>query len=124
VQVDAYGRDQHRRVLAVLWDEQIKVNLLLVAMGYAEVYRGAPCLVYCEHLQATEAKAAGPGGDVGVGGELREPPRLSTPGAAVRAVTHCASLRHPPARTMEHVSGVEEVPPLGADAETQAGPSR
>ncbi len=41
VRVDVYGSDEYKRVLAVVWDEQINVNLLLVAMGYAEVYRGA-----------------------------------------------------------------------------------
>ncbi len=39
--MDVYGSDEYKRVLAVVWDEQINVNLLLVAMGYAEVYRGA-----------------------------------------------------------------------------------
>ena len=57
VRVDAYGPDQYNRVLAVLWDEQVNVNLLMVAMGYAEVYRGAPCLVYCEDLRTAEAMA-------------------------------------------------------------------
>jgi endonuclease YncB( thermonuclease family) len=46
VSVDAYGPDRYKRILAVLWDEQINVNLLMVAMGYAEVYRGAACQVY------------------------------------------------------------------------------
>jgi endonuclease YncB( thermonuclease family) len=41
----------------VLWDGPINVNLLLVAMGYAEVYRGAPCQVYCRELDNAEAKA-------------------------------------------------------------------
>jgi endonuclease YncB( thermonuclease family) len=57
VRVDAYGPDEYRRVLAVVWDEQINVNLLMVAMGYAEVYRGAPCQVYCRELEDAEAKA-------------------------------------------------------------------
>ncbi len=55
--VDAYGPDEHKRVLAVVWDEQVIVNLLMVAMGYAEVYRGAPCQVYCRELTEAEAKA-------------------------------------------------------------------
>ena len=37
VRVDAYGPDKYKRVVAVVWDEQINVNLLMVAMGYAEV---------------------------------------------------------------------------------------
>jgi endonuclease YncB( thermonuclease family) len=31
--VDAYGPDKYKRVLAVVWDGQVKVNLLMVAMG-------------------------------------------------------------------------------------------
>ena len=57
VRVDAYGPDKYNRVLAVVWDEQINVNLLLVAMGYAEVYRGGSCQVYCRELEEAEAKA-------------------------------------------------------------------
>ncbi len=57
VRVDAYGPDKNKRILAVVWDEQINVNLLMVAMGYAEVYRGAPCHVYCRELEDAEAKA-------------------------------------------------------------------
>ncbi len=57
VRVDAYGPDEYKRILAVVWDEQINVNLLMVAMGYAEVYRGAPCHVYCRELEDAEAKA-------------------------------------------------------------------
>jgi endonuclease YncB( thermonuclease family) len=57
IRVDACGRDQHHRVLAVVWDEQVNVNLLMVAMGYAEAYRGAPRVIYCLDLQAAESKA-------------------------------------------------------------------
>ncbi len=57
VRVDAYGPDEFNRVLAVVWDEQMNINLLMVAMGYAEVYRGAPCQVYCRELEDAEAKA-------------------------------------------------------------------
>ncbi len=32
VRVDAYGPDQFNRVMVVLWDDQINVNLLMVAM--------------------------------------------------------------------------------------------
>ncbi len=57
--MDAYGPDQYHRVLAVICGEdgQVNVNLLLVAMGYAEVYRGARCQVYCRGLDDSEAKA-------------------------------------------------------------------
>ena len=57
VRVDAYGPDRFHRVLAVIWDEQVNVNLLMVAMGYAEVYRGAHCQAYCRELEDAEAKA-------------------------------------------------------------------
>lgn len=57
MRVDAYGPDRYKRVLAVIWDRQIIVNLLMVAMGYAEVYRGAPCQLYCRELEQAEAKA-------------------------------------------------------------------
>jgi micrococcal nuclease len=57
VWLDPYGPDRYHRVLAVIWDEQINVNLLMVAMGYAEVYRGARCQVYCRELDDAEAKA-------------------------------------------------------------------
>ncbi len=57
VRVDAYGPDEYKRVLAVMWDEQIIVNLLMVAMGYAEVYRVVPCQVFCPELEEAEAKA-------------------------------------------------------------------
>jgi endonuclease YncB( thermonuclease family) len=57
IRVDAYGPDQYKRVLGVLWDAQVNVNLLMVAMGYAEVYRGAPCQAHCRELEQAEAKA-------------------------------------------------------------------
>jgi endonuclease YncB( thermonuclease family) len=57
VRVDAYDPDRYQRILAVIWDGQVKVNLLLVAMGYAEVYRGAPCQAHCWELEQAEAKA-------------------------------------------------------------------
>ena len=38
----------------MVWDGP--VNVLLVAMGYAEVYRGAPCQVYCRELEQAESK--------------------------------------------------------------------
>ena len=57
VRVEVYGRDQYNRLLAVLWDEEVNVNLLMVAMGYAEVYRGASCVAQCRELEAAAAKA-------------------------------------------------------------------
>ncbi len=75
VRVDAYGPDEYKRVLAVVWDEQINVNLLLVAMGYAEVYRGAPCQVYCQELEDAEAKARRDRVGMWVQGSKYESPR-------------------------------------------------
>jgi len=75
VRVDAYGRDQHHRVLAVLWDEQLNVNLLLVAMGYAEIYRSAPCQVWCRELEQTEAQARRDRVGMWAQGEKYESPR-------------------------------------------------
>ncbi len=57
IRVDAYGPDRYKRILAVLWDGPIIINLLMVAMGYAEMYRGAPCQAYCRELEQAEAKA-------------------------------------------------------------------
>jgi micrococcal nuclease len=57
VRVDAYGPDEYKHILAVVWDEQINVNLLMVAMGYAEGYRASPCQVSCRELEDAEAKA-------------------------------------------------------------------
>ena len=37
VRVDAYGPDRNKQVLAVVWDGEVNVNLLMVAMGYTEV---------------------------------------------------------------------------------------
>jgi endonuclease YncB( thermonuclease family) len=45
IRVDAYGPDQYKRILGVIWDDQVNVTLLMVAMGYAEVYRSQRCRV-------------------------------------------------------------------------------
>ena len=74
IRVDAYGPDQYKRILGVIWDDQVNVNLLMVAMGYAEVYRGAPCQVYCEELRASRSQGSpGSGRHVGARGQVREP---------------------------------------------------
>ena len=75
IRVDAYGPDQYNRVLAVLWDEQRNVNLVLVAMGYAEMYRGAPCIVHCDELRATETQARQDRVGMWAQGEQYESPR-------------------------------------------------
>lgn len=40
VRVDAYGHDRYKRILAEVWDGQVNVNQLMVAIGDVEVYRG------------------------------------------------------------------------------------
>ncbi len=57
IRVDTYGSDNYHRVLAVIWDGPVNVNLLMVAMGYAEVYRGQPCQANCRELEEAEALA-------------------------------------------------------------------
>ncbi len=56
--METYGPDRWRkRTLAVIFDSQVNVNLLVVAMGYAEVYRGTRCQGFCRELKEAEAKA-------------------------------------------------------------------
>ena len=55
--VDARVPDNYKRILAIVFDGQVNINLLMVAVGYAQVYRGAPCQVYCQALEEAEAKA-------------------------------------------------------------------
>ena len=57
VRVDAYGPDRYHRILAVIWDGRVNLNLLMVTMGYAEVYRRVPCQANCPELERAEAKA-------------------------------------------------------------------
>ncbi len=57
VRVEAYGRDQYHRVLAVLWPDGRNVNVAMVRAGFAELYRGARCQAYCRELQAAEHEA-------------------------------------------------------------------
>ncbi len=66
--------DEYKRVLAVVWDEEVNVNLLMVAMGYAEVYRGAPCQVYCQELEDAGAKARRDRVGMWARGEIYESP--------------------------------------------------
>ena len=55
--MDAYGPDRYKCVLVAAWNDQINVNLLMVAMGCAEIDRGAACQVYCRELEQGESKA-------------------------------------------------------------------
>lgn len=52
--MEAHGPDKYKRVLAVIWDGPVNVNLLMVAMGYAEVYRSVQCQVYCRESEQME----------------------------------------------------------------------
>lgn len=58
----------------MIFDGQVNVNVLMVAMGYAEVYRGAPCQVYCRELEHAEAKARHDPVTMWVQGEKHESP--------------------------------------------------
>jgi endonuclease YncB( thermonuclease family) len=74
VRVEAYGRDQHNRVLAVLWVDSRNVNVEMVRVGLAELYRGTRCQVYCSELQHAEREAQQ--GRVGMWSQARpESPR-------------------------------------------------
>ncbi len=55
--VDADGSDRYKRILTDSWDDQGNVNLLMVAMGYAEGGPGVPCQVKCRELEAAESVA-------------------------------------------------------------------
>lgn len=57
VRVDVYGPDLYDHSLAILWHGEVNVNVLMVAMGYAEVNRAVPCQVYCRDLKLAERKA-------------------------------------------------------------------
>lgn len=57
VRVDTFGPDRYKRLLAVVWAGETNVNIRMVAMGYAEVYRGARCMAYCRELLEAEAHA-------------------------------------------------------------------
>jgi hypothetical protein len=41
IQVDAFGSERYKRILAVVRDGPVNIDLLMVVMGYAEVYRDA-----------------------------------------------------------------------------------
>jgi len=74
VRVDAYGPYKYKRVLAVVWDEQVNVNLLIAALGYAEVYWGTTCQTSCQELDNAEAKATLDGVGMWVHGGKYESP--------------------------------------------------
>lgn len=57
VRVQVYGQDPSGRTLGVIWYGGINVNVLMVMMGYAEVYRDEPCQYYCAELLEGEAWA-------------------------------------------------------------------
>ena len=57
VRVDVYGPALYDHSLAILWHGEVNVNVLMVAMGYAEVNRAVPCQIYCRDLKLAERKA-------------------------------------------------------------------
>ena len=46
VSIESYGTDRYGRVLGVVYAGDTNVNLEMVRMGYAEVYRGAPAKAF------------------------------------------------------------------------------
>jgi len=57
IQVETYGPDRFKRILAVAFLGPVNVNVEMVEQGLAEVYRGAPCQVYCRDLRVAELRA-------------------------------------------------------------------
>lgn len=104
VHVDAYGPDRYKRVLDVIWDEQINVNLLMVAMGYAEVYWGVPCQANCREL---EQRGPRPGGNrVGMwvqGEKYESPAAVKSPSSRPR-IKMKAARGNPPAASSRRIS--------------------
>ena len=57
IQVETYGPDKYKRILAIVLLGAINVNVEMVEQGLAEVYRGAPCQAYCRDLRVAELQA-------------------------------------------------------------------
>jgi len=57
VKVETYGPDRYKRILGVIWDGPVNVNLEMVRVGLAEVYRGHACQAYCDDLFRAEVQA-------------------------------------------------------------------
>jgi endonuclease YncB( thermonuclease family) len=57
VRLELYGPDIYRRILAVIWAGDTNVNVQMVRVGLAEIYRGARCRAYCRDLAEAETGA-------------------------------------------------------------------
>lgn len=57
VQVEMFGPDVYRRILAVVWAADTNVNVEMVRSGFAEIYRRARCRAYCRELSDAEVQA-------------------------------------------------------------------
>jgi micrococcal nuclease len=57
VRLEMFSSDRYRRILAVAWTGDTNVNIQMVRVGFAEVYRGSRCQAYCRELVQAEAEA-------------------------------------------------------------------
>jgi micrococcal nuclease len=57
IQVQTYGPDRFKRILAIAFLGAVNVNVEMVEQGLAEVYRGASCQAYCRDLKVAELRA-------------------------------------------------------------------
>ena len=57
IKLEIYGKSRQAHLLAVLWRDQLNVNVLMVAMGYAEVPQDMACEAYCRELRLAEKRA-------------------------------------------------------------------
>lgn len=57
VQVEMFGPDVYKRILAVVWAADANVNVEMVRGGFAEIYRQARCRAYCRELSDAEVQA-------------------------------------------------------------------
>jgi micrococcal nuclease len=57
VRLEMFGPDRYRPILAVAWTGDTNVNVRMVRIGFAEVYRGSRCQAYCKELIQAEAEA-------------------------------------------------------------------
>jgi len=57
IKLEVYGKGRQADLLAVLWRDQLNVNVLMVSMGYAEVPQDLACEAYCRELRLAERRA-------------------------------------------------------------------
>lgn len=57
IRVETYGPDRYKRILAVVFLAPTSVNVEMVELGLAELYRSAPCKACCRDLRVAEVQA-------------------------------------------------------------------